>query len=169
MSIIERIPASVQADPGIHEDGLDHFAPSAEDLAEYSAYLASRSDLEVQAVEPTPVELLEAPADPEDLDDDGEPWWASLPECPELDTPISLPEPATIKVRNVRGERFYVDTHGDPGVVSDGYVLRDRQLHNAAIRRFRWYVDARRFADDLNACEPRSRASNWNPEADQIA
>jgi hypothetical protein len=98
------------------------------------------------------------------------PWWISLPESPELDTPIGLgaeSEPATIKMRNVRGERFYVDVAGDPETVSDGYVLRDRQLHDAAIRRFRWHADARRFADELNAYEPRNRSS-WNPEADAI-
>jgi hypothetical protein len=164
MSIIDRIPASVQADPGIYDDGLDHFEPSQADLDCYAAWLAGRSDLDVQAVEPVPSELLEAPADPEDLDDDGEPWWASLPECPELDTPIGLgleadplPSPSA---------RYRIEVAGDPEDQDDGFNIVD-SVTGYPIRWERWFIDAQEVAAELERNIPRSRAS-WNPEADQI-
>lgn len=74
-------------------------APSAKDLADYAAWLASRDDLTPQAMEPTPIEALVEP-EPED-DDDDTPWWASLPTCPALDTPIRLAE-EPVRARSMR-------------------------------------------------------------------
>jgi hypothetical protein len=144
---------------------IDHdvdFAPTAEDLADYSAYLAGRSDLDVQAVEPTPVELLDAPIDPEDLDDDGMPWWLSLPESPELDTPIELgPEAAPIAAK----ARFRVEVAGEPDTEDDGFFVVDKET-GYPVRWERHFGDAERHAAERNREAIRSRASNWNPEAD---
>jgi hypothetical protein len=161
MSIIDRIPASVQTDPGIHDDGLDHFEPTAEDLDDFTAYLAGRSDLDIQAVEPVPVELLEAPAD----DIDFEPWWASLPTDPEfLDDPIELGDEA--RPLPSASARYRVEVAGDPDCQDDGFNVVD-SVTGYPVRWQRWFIDAQEVAAELERNIPRSRAS-WNPEADAI-
>jgi hypothetical protein len=69
-------------------DATDHAspdAPAAEDLA----WLA-RQHRDWHADGPTPAGHADGPTPAEVLDADNAPWWASLPTCPELDTPIGL-------------------------------------------------------------------------------
>ena len=154
-------------------DYAEAFEPSRSDLEDYGRWLATRSDLAVQAPEPTPVELLICPADPEDLDDDGRPWWISLPECPELDTPIGLDpeaEPVTFKMRPSRfssPDRYSTDVAGDPDRIADGYHVIDTVTGQPVAWR-RYLTDAKALAEEISLHTPRSRASNWNPERDAI-
>jgi hypothetical protein len=158
MSIIDDIRTEVY--PATDVD----LAPTAEDLDDYGRWLASRDDLTPQAVEPTPVELLDTPADPEDLDGDGECWWNSLPAAPELDTPIELgPEASPIATK----ARYRVEVAGDPDSEEDGFNVVDT-LTGYPVRWERWFVDAKAQADERDRNAIRSRAS-WNPERDAFA
>jgi hypothetical protein len=158
MSIIEHTRPSVQ--PTI--DYAEPFEPSQADLDDYGRWLASRDDISPQAVEPVPVELLEAPADDVDL----EPWWASLPTDPEfLDDPIELGDEA--RPLPSASARYRVEVAGDPDCQDDGFNVVDSVTGYPA-RWERWFVDAERIAGELNVHTPRSRASNWNPERDAV-
>lgn len=113
-----------------------------------------------------PAELLEAPADPEDLDDDGMPWWLSLPTDPALDSPIELgPEAAPVAIPTRPRPRYRIEVAGDPEDQADGFNVVDSTT-GYPVRWERWFADARRIADELELHTPRSRASNWNPERD---
>jgi hypothetical protein len=92
-------------------DSTDHAAcdacPDDADRDCLAAWYAGKDDPGHAVGEPTPVEVL-------DHDAGRAPWWATLPECPELDTPIGLGPDAPCWECDGSGWRARPDGHASP-------------------------------------------------------